>query len=83
MASTLIAEFHKGMREHFNIQNPGEYIDKILSMTTHRVHLDTIKLDDWLHEQHGQYELERNMSMANFLVKEYSQAAHDFVLKFL
>jgi hypothetical protein len=83
MATTLIQEFHQGMRTHFGIQNSGDYIDLTLIRMSRKVHIDPIKFDSWLHDKHGEYELERNMSMANLLLEHYGSAAYAFVNKFL
>ena len=55
------------------------YVDKVLFDIGHRFYVDVLKLDDTLHELHGDYEEDRGLSMRELLVAEYSQEASDFV----
>ena len=74
-------EFVKGMDRHFGIRSGvQEYVDTMVSAIADKILMDIVKFDEWLHEQHGEYEKEKGMSMAELLKKEYGQAAHDFVV---
>lgn len=50
-----IAEFRKGFRKHFPKLDAGQFID-LLMMDVPLVHLDIIKLDEWMEKQFGPYE---------------------------
>jgi len=77
-----IQEFHAGMKKHFpKITNRGEYLCNV-SLMYKLIRIDVMKLDDWLHQIHGEYE-DEGLSMAELITREYGQKAHDFVLNLL
>jgi hypothetical protein len=74
-----LPEFHKQLRAHFKLnENAGKYLDSQLTMLTRSPKLGIIKLDDLLHERHGEYEGE-GLSMKECIDKHYSPAASAFV----
>ncbi len=71
--------FFRGLKKHFNItKGANEYLCPT-SLITGKVSIDTIKLDDWLHKQVGDYEKEEGLSMKESLSKYYGEAAASFV----
>jgi len=72
-----IQEFHKAMRDHFGIQNPGDYLEECL-LPFRVVTIDIIKFDDWLHEQVGNYEKE-GMNMKEVIALKYGKLAATWV----
>lgn len=77
MTDMTIIEFGQGLRKHFGIRNGKPYLCQV-ELMTRQVRLDPLALDDWLHQQHGEYEDERNLSMAMLITEEYGPAAHDW-----
>ena len=69
------------MREHFNIDNPNNYLDKHYLVYRH-IKIDIIKFDDWLHNEIGNYEKSK-MNMRETLTKHYSLSACKFIEKLL
>ena len=66
------------MRQYFNIDRPGEYLDE-LAILKREIRIDIFKFDDWLHEQIGEYEENDKISMNQALVKHYGQEASNFI----
>jgi hypothetical protein len=52
--------------------------DTALMMCTGRIELDLIKLDDLMHERHGDYE-DSELSMSDIISQEYGTVANAFV----
>jgi len=72
-----IQAFYKGMKEHFDIMNPGVFLDD-LHLLQKRVKINLLKFDEWLHEEVGEYE-EQSMNMGDALTYYYSPEASYFV----
>ena len=74
-------KFGKELERYFGILKEQGiiYIDPITAISQKKAVVDVIKLDEWLHEQHGEYEKTRGLSMAGLIKQEYGQAAYDFV----
>lgn len=73
-----IPEFAKQMNELFRIKNGHTYLDTYLMLLTNRIELDILKLDDLLHERHGNYE-EDEKCMSDITLQEYGAVANAFV----
>ena len=72
-------EFCRGMRYYFKItEGINVFVDSYLS-TTGRAVLDTIKFDEWLHDQFDNYELKKGKSMKEIIKDEYGVSALRFV----
>lgn len=78
MRPKSIPEFTKRMNELFKLKNGHTYLDATLMLITGRIELDILKLDDLLHERHGEYEREAK-SMSDITIQEYGVLANAFV----
>jgi hypothetical protein len=78
MRPKSIPEFTKKMNEFFNLKNGRKYLDTQLMLITGRLELDVLKLDDLLHERHGNYE-DDGKSMSVITLQEYGNQANAFV----
>ena len=74
-------EYHKKMREYFQIENPGDYLDQ-LWIYKREVRIDIIKFDEWLHEQLGEYDAV-DVSMSDALTRSYGEDACSFIRNLL
>ena len=70
--------FHGGMRKFFKIRGEG-FVDLIMVQLGQGVRVDILAFDAWLHEQHGEYEDERGLSMKELIAKEYGEQAELFI----
>jgi hypothetical protein len=77
-----IQEFHKGMKDHFEIDKPGEYLDELF-LKDKLVKIDLFKFDDWLHAEFGGYEETHGFSMKELIEDRFSQEASDFIISIL
>ena len=76
-------EFFKGLKKHFNIINrPNDYLCKTF-LVTREVKIDIIKFDEWLHDKHGNYEVNKNLSMGQLIAEEYGISARSFIEEYL
>jgi hypothetical protein len=66
------------MRDHFNIETPGEYLDELF-LKDRLVKLDFIKFDDWLHAEFGGYEETHGFSMKELIEDRFGAEARIFV----
>jgi len=74
-------EFCKQMERHFEIKSAAlKFIDDLTATTQRSAIVDLVKFDEWLHKQHGNYEADYGLSMAELVKTRYSQSAHDFLL---
>ncbi len=74
-----IQEFHSGMKKHFAIRsNPNQFICP-MSFMLKRVSLDVIKFDHWLRQQYGEYDENRDISMAMLVTEKYGAAACEWL----
>jgi hypothetical protein len=73
-----IPEFAKQMNALFQIKNGHTYLDTYLMQLTGKIELDILKLDDLLHERHGEYE-NNIMSMCDIALLEYGAVANAFI----
>lgn len=78
MRPKSIPEFTKKMNEFFKLNNGHLYLDMDFMLITNRLELDIFKLDDLLHERHGEYEND-GKSMNDMILKEYGLTANAFV----
>jgi hypothetical protein len=78
MRPKSIPEFTKRMNEFFKLKNGHTYLDTSLMQLTGQLELDVLKLDDLLHERHGEYEHEAK-SMTDITIQEYGVMANAFV----
>ena len=78
MRPKSIPEFTKKMNELFKMRGGHVYMDTILMRITGRLELDVLKLDDLLHERHGNYE-DDGKSMSDITLQEYGSQANAFV----
>jgi hypothetical protein len=78
MRPKSIPEFTKRMNELFRLKNGHAYLDTTLMQITGRIELDILKLDDLLHERHGEYE-RKAKSMSDITIQEYGVMANAFV----
>ena len=78
MRPKSIPEFAKKMNEMFRLKNGHTYLDTYFMQLTGKIELDILKLDDLLHERHGEYE-EDDKSMKDIIVQEYGVIANSFV----
>ncbi|HUL00038.1 MAG TPA: hypothetical protein VLX29_04205 [Nitrospirota bacterium] len=75
MRPKSIPEFTKKMNELFRLKNGHVYLDTTLMQFTGQIEL---KLDDLLHERHGEYE-RKAKSMSDITIQEYGVMANAFV----
>jgi len=75
-----IHEFHKGMREHFGIDKPGDFLDE-LYLLQKKVKIDLVKFDRWLTSQHGYSPA--NWSMGDEVEQKFGVEAKHFIMKLL
>jgi hypothetical protein len=78
MRPKSIPEFTKKMNELFKLKNGHTYQDSYLMYITGKIELDIFKLDDLLHERHGEYE-DEGKSMSDMIIQEYGVIANAFV----
>lgn len=78
MRPKSIPEFTKRMNELFKLKNGHVYLDTTLMLITGRIEIDVLKLDDLLHERHGEYE-RKAKSMSDITIQEYGVMANAFV----
>ena len=78
MRPRSIPEFAKRMNELFRMKNGHTYLDTFLMQLTGQIELDVLKLDDLLHERHGEYE-QQGKSMSDITVQEYGVLANAFI----
>ena len=78
MRPKSIPEFTKRMNELFRLKNGHIYLDSLLMQLTGQIELDILKLDDLLHERHGEYEL-NDKCMSDITIQEYGVIANAFV----
>lgn len=78
MRPRSIPEFAKKMNEYFKIRNGHTFLDPLLMKCTGKIELDILKLDDLLHERHGNYE-DDGKNMGDITIQEYGVMANAFV----
>ncbi|GHV57818.1 hypothetical protein AGMMS49579_24240 [Spirochaetia bacterium] len=72
-----LPEAHKQFTETFHTKlNP--FLDGLLMVATKKPVIDVFKFDDWLHEQHGNYE-DKGKCMADILNEKYGKDAFRLV----
>jgi hypothetical protein len=75
-----------GLKAFFDINTGvgGKYVCP-LSVLLREPKLDTIQLDEFLHERHGEYETEtpEGVSMFQLISREYGEEAEAFVRRFM
>ena len=76
-----IHEFHKGMREHFGIDNPGEYLDE-LYLRQKKVRVDIVKFDLWVTTAYGDYG-SKGFSLADEVEQKFGVDAKVFIASLL
>ena len=55
--------FRRKMKKYFPMLPAGEYIDVQMVALKKECHIDVMKLDDWLHQEFGEYEELYEISM--------------------
>lgn len=78
MRPKSIPEFTKKMNELFKMRGGHVFMDTTLMRITGRLELDVLKLDDLLHERHGDYEND-GKSMSDITLQVYGIQANAFV----
>lgn len=78
MRPRSIPEFAKKMNELFKLKDGHSYLDTEYMCLTNRLELDLFKLDDLLHERHGEYE-DDGKCMNDMIIQEYGIMANAFV----
>lgn len=73
-----LAEFRKKFKEHFPKLNPNEYLDTLMWAATRKVSVDIVKLDDYFHEEFGDYE-KQGYSMSDLVVKQFGKEVQTFL----
>ena len=77
-----LTQFHQGIHKHLRFYgHAGSFLDTLF-LQLGQVKIDIYALDDLLHSRHGDFE-DAGMSTADVLIKEYGQAAHDFIKSLL
>ena len=76
-----IQEFHKGMREHFGIANPGEYLDEWY-LRQKKVRIDLCKFDKWVTVAHGNYG-SKGFSLHDEVDQKFGKEASAFIERLL
>jgi len=77
--SMSMPEFATKMNKFFGIKDSNNYLDTIMTSVSGKLTLDILKMDNWLHHKHGEYEEENKHSMSSFIKQEYGSAAVSFV----
>ena len=72
--------FAKALEKHFKISHGDahKFIDLLMLRLRMKCTLDIMKFDDWLHEQHGEYE-EAGQSMSDVITLYYGKTATAWV----
>jgi hypothetical protein len=74
-----IQEFHAGMKKNFGVKsNPNQFICPVL-FQLNKVSLDVINFDRWLRQQHGEYDENRDISMAMLVTEKYGADACEWL----
>jgi hypothetical protein len=73
-----IQEYHKKMKDFFDIAEPGEYLDP-LELMKKKIKIDIVKFDDWLHDRVGEYESGERLNMKDALTLHYGAEASQFI----
>ena len=76
-----IPEFCKLMLQHFGIKSGNTYLDGRMMLITGKIQLDLMMLDDYFHEQFGEYEESKpeGMSMSELITEKYGSSANAFI----
>ena len=81
-----VMPIQKKFEEYFQISSSvfnDKIWDKMMTIATGNIQIDLIALDDILHERHGEYEENENLSMQSLIVKEYGFDALTFLNQLL
>lgn len=76
-----VQEFHKGIREHFGIDNPGEFLDE-LYLRQKKVKIDLIKFDEWVTTAYGDYG-SKDFSLSDEIEQKFGIEARGFIERLL
>ena len=71
-------ELAKKLEKYFGMIDGGKFIDKTFELIG-EISIDTIGLDEWLHEQFPDYEEKLGLSMKQLIEEKYSKEASKFV----
>ena len=74
--------FFNGLKKHFNITTPNKFLD-ITMLSVGKVKVDVFAFDDWLHNKHGEYEIDEGLSMKEVISKYYGKSAASFIEKMI
>jgi hypothetical protein len=67
------SEAKNDFRECFGI-SIGPFYDGLMTLLCQSIKIDIVKFDEWIHKQHGDYELE-NKSLADIIFEYYGDEA--------
>ena len=74
-------EYFKGMREHFGIDEPGEFMDELF-LATRQIKVDLTKFDLWVTSIHGDYG-SRGFSLGDEVEQKFGKEAKHFIMRLL
>ena len=77
-----LPEAHKYFRKYFREKKLNEFLDAELTYLSGSPKINLIKLDDYLHSKHGDYEKEE-LCLAEVLIKHYGEEAKRLIEKML
>jgi hypothetical protein len=78
MSNITLPEAHQKFRSFFPGLRFNDFMDPALTLCTGEPKIDLCKLDDYLHEQHGDYEV-HDINMADVLAEKYGKDANTFI----
>jgi hypothetical protein len=73
-----LPQAHTLFRKYFPGLRLNDFMDPTITWISKTPKIDLCKLDDFLHEKHGNYE-SRKLSMSQLLEKEYGKDAKTFI----
>jgi hypothetical protein len=74
-------EYFKGMREHFGIDEPGKFMDR-LYLTRGILKLDISMFDLWVTNAYGDYG-SKGFSLGDEIEQKFGEEAKRFIVKLL
>lgn len=74
-------EYFKGMREHFGIDKPGEFMDELF-LVTGRLKVDLEKFDSWVTKVYGDYG-SKGFSLGDEVEQKFGKEAKHFIMQLL
>ena len=77
-----IQEFHKGMREHFDIREPGKFLDQVF-LPHRKIRINIILFDNWLIDEIGCDTTDLGLSIRDVVCDYFGQEALTFIEKLI